>query len=187
MSTLFELVVNEGLEELQSHCFWQSTLMQLEFRPHDDNGTSGVIDSFSQQVLPKTSLLTFKHVAQGFQWTLVRAPQGTAAAAIVEERVHGFLQHTLFIANDDFWSAQLLQPDQPIVSVDDPAIQVVQVRGGETSPVQWHQWPQLWRNDGYYFQDHPFGPVVRFTEGLNDFQPFDDFLAFLQRHRLMHL
>ena len=45
------LLHNEGLEQLDSHFFRKTTLIDLQFRSYDDNGTSGVVHTFSQKVL----------------------------------------------------------------------------------------------------------------------------------------
>src|SRR5690606_40364965 len=51
--------------------------------------------------------------------------------------------------------AQLDQALQTVVTVDDTAIQVVQVRRRETAAVQRNQRAQLGRNDRNNGQDHP--------------------------------
>src|SRR5256885_17133214 len=46
----------------------------------------------------------------------------------VERSVDSLLQHALLVANDDVRSAQLHQPLQPVIAVDDAAVEVVEVR-----------------------------------------------------------
>src|SRR3546814_19937823 len=65
------------------------------------------------------------------QRTLVGAGDDAAAAAVVEQCVDGYLQHALFVAHDDVRRAQLDQPLETIVAVDDAAQEVVEVRGRE--------------------------------------------------------
>ena len=110
---------------------------------------------------------------------------------IVEERVDRFLEHALLIANDDVGRFELEQILQPIVTVDDAAIEIVQIAGGKTSAFQRNQWTQVWRNHGQYFQNHPFRSRVRGDEALHEFQTFRQFLANLFAlsisHRLLQL
>src|SRR5580658_11125220 len=54
---LFELVVDERLEELDRHLLRQTALMKLQRRPDDDDRTARVVDALSEQVLPETTLL----------------------------------------------------------------------------------------------------------------------------------
>ena len=49
---------NEGLEQLKSHFLRQTALINLEVGSDDDNGTSGIVNTFTEQVLTETSLLT---------------------------------------------------------------------------------------------------------------------------------
>ena len=50
---------------------------------------------------------------------------GARAAAVVEQRVHGLLQHALLVAHNDVGGAQLDQALQPVIAVDDATIEVV--------------------------------------------------------------
>ena len=100
-------------------------------------------------------------------------------AAIVEECVDGFLQHPFFIADDDVWCFEVEQVAQPVVPVDDAAVEVVEVGCGEASAFERHEWAQVWGDDGEYFEDHPFWARVAAGEALGEFQPFGDFLPHL--------
>ena len=57
---------------------------------------------------------------------------------------------------------------QTVVADDDTAIQVVQIRAGKTTAIQWHKRAQFRRNDGQILYDHPFRFVfqvlIRFAE-----------------------
>jgi hypothetical protein len=64
---------------------------------------------------------------------------GTAMTTVVEQGVHGFLEHALFVADDDIRSAQLQQVLETVVAVDDAAIQVIQVGGREAAAFKGHQ------------------------------------------------
>ena len=100
-----------------------------------------------------------------------------APAPVVEQRIDRFLQHALLVAHDDVGRAQLDQPLEAVVAVDDAAVEVVEIGGGEAAAVQRHQRPQLRRNDRDGLHDHPFGPVARFDEGPDQLQTLDDLLA----------
>src|ERR1700712_5400332 len=47
---------------------------------------------------------------------------------VVEQRVNCFLQHSLFVVDDYLGRTQIDQSLQAVVPVDDPAVQVVEVR-----------------------------------------------------------
>ncbi|EKD34394.1 MAG: hypothetical protein ACD_75C02359G0002 [uncultured bacterium] len=60
----FQLVIDKRLEQFQGHFLRQAALMQAEMRPHNNNGTAGIIDALPKQILTETSLLAFQHIAQ---------------------------------------------------------------------------------------------------------------------------
>jgi hypothetical protein len=129
--------------------------------------------------LTETALLALQQVAEGFQRPVVGACHRPASAAVVDQGVHRLLKHPLFVAHNDIRRAQLQQALEPVVAVDHPAIQVVQVAGGEAAAVQLNHGPQLGRNDGHYVQHHPFRPIARLAERFDHLQPFDDAQLFL--------
>ncbi len=105
----FELAEDERLEQLQGHLLRQTALVQAQGRTDGDHGTTGVVDALTQQVLTETTLLALDHVGQRLQRALVGTGDGTAATAVVQQGVHGFLQHALFVAHDDVRRSQLEQ------------------------------------------------------------------------------
>src|SRR5690606_27241814 len=119
--------VDERLEQLQRHLLRQAALMQLQFRADDDHGTAGIVNALAEQVLPEAALLALQHVGERLQRALVSAGYDAAAAAVVEQRVDSLLQHALFVADDDVRRAQLHQPLQAVVAIDDAAIEVVEI------------------------------------------------------------
>ena len=50
-----KLFHNKRLEQLDRHLFRKTALIDLQLRSYDDNGTSGIVDTFSEQVLTETS------------------------------------------------------------------------------------------------------------------------------------
>ena len=176
-SVELELGIDEGLEELERHLLRQPALVQLELGPDDDHRAARIVDALAQQVLPEAALLALEHVAERLQRALVRAGHHPAPAAVVEQCVHRLLQHALLVADDDVRRAQLDQPLQPVVAVDDPAVEIVEVRGGEAAAVERHQRAELRRNDRHDLEDHPFRPVAREDEGFDQLQPLYELLA----------
>ena len=135
---------------------------------------AGVVDTLAQQVLTETALLALQEVAEGLQSTVVGTGDGTAAAAIVDQSVHSLLQHPLLVADDDVGGVQVHQALQAVVAVDDPAVQVIQVRGGEAAAVQLHHGAQVGRQNGQNVHDHPLRLVAGDPESVHHFQPLDD-------------
>ena len=172
----FELVEDERLEQLERHLLRQAALVQLELRAHHDDRTPGVVDALAQQVLPEAAALALDHVGKRLQRTLVGAGHRLAAAAVVEQRVDGFLEHALFVAHDDLGRLQLEQALEAVVAVDHPAVQVVQVGGGEAAAVQRHQRTQVRRQHRQHFHDHPVGLDARLLERLEHLQALGDLL-----------
>ena len=122
-----EARVDERLEQLERHLLGQAALVELQFRPGHDDRTTRIIDAFAEQVLAEAALLALEHVRERLQRTLVGSRDCAAATAIVEQRVDRFLQHALFIADDDVGRAQFHQALQTVVAVDDAAIEIVQI------------------------------------------------------------
>ena len=151
--------------------------MQLQLGTDDDHRAAGIVDALAEQVLAEAALLALQHVGQRLQRPLVGAGDDPAAAAVVEQRVDRLLQHALLVAHDDVGGAQLDQPLQPVVAVDDAAVEVVEVGGREAAAVERHQRAQFRRDHRHDFQDHPFRAGAGFDEGLDQLQPLDQLLA----------
>ena len=43
----YQLLHNEGLEQLDRHFLRQTALINLQFRSNDDNGTSGIVNTLT--------------------------------------------------------------------------------------------------------------------------------------------
>ena len=100
-AVLHQLLHDEGPEQLDGHLLGQAALIDLQLGTDDDNGTAGVVDTLAQQVLTEAALLALEHIGKGLEGAVVGAGHGTAAAAVVDQGVHGLLQHTLLVADDD--------------------------------------------------------------------------------------
>ena len=170
-TALFELVVDERLEQLERHLLGQPALVQLQLGADDDDRTARVVDALAEQVLAEPPLLALERVAQRLQRTVVRPAQHAAAAAVVEQRVDRFLEHALFVADDDVRRLELHQLLQPVVAVDDAAIEVVEVRRREPAAVQRDEGAQFRRNDRDDVEDHPLRLVGGLPERVHHLQP----------------
>ncbi len=190
-AALFELVVDERLEELERHLLRQPALVQLQLGTDDDDRTAGVVDALAEQVLTEPALLALERVRQRLERTVVRAAQHAAAAAVVEQRVHRFLQHPLLVADDDVWRLELDELLQPVVAVDDAAIEIVEVRGREPAAVERHERPQFRRDDRDDVENHPLRLVRGLPERVDDLQALGVLQLLLRRglraHLLAHL
>src|SRR6185437_2579482 len=187
MAALLQPVIDERLKQLERHLFRQATLMQLQVGTDHDNGTAGIVDALAEQVLPEAALLAFQRIGERLQRAVVSAAQYTAAASVVEQRIHRFLQHALFIAHNDIGSVQLHQLFQPVVAVDYAAIEIVEVGSGETAAIEGHQRAQLRRNDRNDIEDHPLRFVTGFPEALGDAKTLCVFQLLLRGSLGLHL
>jgi hypothetical protein len=172
-----EAADDEGLEEDEGHLFGQAALVHVEGGADDDDGAAGVVDALAEEVLAEAALLALEHVGEGFQRAVGGAGDGTAVAAVVEEGVDGFLEHALFVADDDVRGLELQQVLQAVVAVDDAAVEVVEVAGSEAAALQGDEGAEVRRDDGEDRQDHPFRPGVAGAEGVEDLHPLGEFLA----------
>src|SRR6202167_220742 len=187
VSRLLEPVIDERLEQLESHLLRQPALMQLEFGANNDHRTTGVIDALAEQVLAEAALLALQRVGKRLQRPVVGAAQNPSAASVIEQGVDRFLQHALLIAHDNFGSVQVHQLLQPVVAVNDAPIEIVQIGGGEAPAIQRNQWTQLGWNHRQHIQDHPLRLVAALAESLNHFEPLGKLQPLLQRSFILHL
>src|SRR5690606_27227447 len=102
-----------------------------------------IVHTLSEKVLAETSLLALQRAGQRLERAIVRTSQHASAASVIEESVHSFLQHPLFVADDNLRSSKLDQLLEPVVAVDNAAIEIVQIRRREASAIQRHQRPKL--------------------------------------------
>ena len=183
----FELVIDERLEKLERHFLRQTALVELQLRADHDDGAAGVVHALAEQVLAETALLALERVAEGLERAVVRSAENAAAAAVVKQSVNGFLEHALFVAHDDVRRAQFHELLQPVVAVDDAAIEIVEVGSGEAAAVQRHQRAQLRRKNRNHVQNHPFRLVAALAEGFENFEALGELDPLLQRRIHLHL
>ena len=77
------------------------------------------------------------------------------------------------MVDDRFRSVDFDDPLQPVVSVDDAAIKIVEVGGSKATTVQLNHRAKLWRDDGHDVQNHPLGSASRGNQSLHDFKSLD--------------
>ena len=176
---LHELAHDERLEQLEGHLLGQAALVELELRADHDDRAARVVDALAEQVLAEPALLALEHVAQALEPVVAGAGDGPATTAVVDERVARLLEHPLLVADDDLGRAELEESLEPVVAVDDAAVQVVQVGGREAAAVELDHRPEVRRDDRQDRQDHPVGPGAGAAEGLDEAQPLDGLLATL--------
>ena len=145
---------DERLEQLERHELRQAALVQPQRRAGHDDRAARVVDALAEQVLAEAALLALEHVAQRLQGAVARARDGPAAAAVVEQRVDGLLQHALLVVDDDLRRAEVEQPLEAVVAVDDAAVEVVEVGGREAAAVELDHRAQLRRDDRHGLEDH---------------------------------
>ena len=170
---------DERLEQFQRHLLRQTALIEFQFRSDDDYRTSGVVDTLTQQVLSETTLFALEHVGQRLERSCARACYGSAASAVVDQRVDRFLQHSLFVPDDDVRRAQFQQSVQTVVPVDDSSVQVVEVGGREAAAVELYHRTDIRRDDRDHVEHHPFRTVAGKAKCFDDFQSSDDTDLFL--------
>ena len=170
---------HERLEQLQGHLLGQPALVQLQLGTDHDDRAAGVVDPLAEQVLAEAALLALEHVGQALEGPVARAGDRAAAAAVVEQRVDGLLEHALLVVDDDLGRAQVQQPLEAVVAVDDPPVQVVQVAGGEPAAVQLHHRAQVGRDHRDAVEHHAQRRVAPADEGRDDPQPLDGPLLLL--------
>ena len=110
---------------------------------------------------------------------LARPRYHAPAPAVVDQSVHQLLKHALLVADDDFRRAELQQPLETVVAVDDAAVEVVEVGGGEAAAVQLHHGAQVGGMTGRTVNDHPGRLVAGLAEGLDHAEALGGLLATL--------
>ena len=165
-----------GLKSSRAMLFGRPHSWIFELGADDDHRTARVVHALAEEVLAETPLLALEHVAQALERTVTLAADGAGAAAVVEQRVDGFLEHSLFVAEDHFRRLDLDELLEPVVPVDDAPVQIVQIGGGEPTALERDEGPQFRRKHRDDVDDHPLGLVVGVAERLDDLEPLQQVL-----------
>jgi hypothetical protein len=91
---------HERLEELDRHEARQAALVHLQARAYHDDRPAGVVHALAEQVLAEAALLALEHIAERLKGAVAGARDGAATTAVVEEGVHGLLEHPLLVVDD---------------------------------------------------------------------------------------
>src|SRR4051794_25181349 len=164
---------DERLEQLEGHQLRQTALVQPQRRARHDHRAARVVDALAEQVLAEPALLALEHVGQRLERTVAGARDRAPAAAVVEQRVDGLLEHALLVVDDDLGSAEVEQPLQAVVAVDDAPVEVVQVGGREAATVELDHRAELRRDHRDGLEDHVLGTVVGVDERRHHLQALD--------------
>ena len=160
---------DERLKQNKSHLLRQAALVQFEMRTDDDYGTSRIVNALAEQVLAESALLALQHVGKALQGAVACAGYGASMPAVVEQCVNGFLQHALFVVDDDIGSLHVHETLQAVVAVDYAAVKVVQVGSRKPAAFERNERAQV-RNDRQCFENHPFRARAAFDKALNELQ-----------------
>ncbi len=60
---------------------------------------------------------------------------------------------------------------EPVIAIDDAAVEIVEIGGGKASAIERHKGPQLGRKHRNHVQDHPLGLIAALAERVHDAQP----------------
>ena len=181
VAPLLEAANDERLEQHESHLLGKAALPELELGSADDDGTSGVVDAFAEEVLAETTRLALEHITQGLEGASTSTRDSAAMAAIVEHSIDGLLEHALFVSDNNIRRLELLQVAEAVVAVDDAAIEVVEIGGRKTSAFERNEGAQLGRDNRHDRQDHVLWPAVAGAEAFTDLHALGDLFADLLR------
>ena len=118
---------------------------------------------------------------------LVRAGDGLAAAAVVEQGVDRLLEHAALVPDDDLRRVELEQALQAVVAVDDAAVEIVEIARREAAAVERDERAEIRREHRDHREHHPLGAVAALAERLDDLEALGDLLALRLAGRRAHL
>ena len=59
-----ETTDDKWLEQSECHRLWESTLIHLELRPDDDHRSTRIVDSFTEEILTESTLLSLEDIRE---------------------------------------------------------------------------------------------------------------------------
>ena len=95
--------------------------------------------------MAESTLLTLDHIGERLERTLIGTSDSPAASTVIQQRVNGLLQHALLVTHNDIGRVQIQQALESIVTVNHPAIQIVEIRGCEAAAIERYQRAQIRR------------------------------------------
>ena len=69
-TAFYHLTDDKWFVEFCRHIFWKTAFVHIKFRTDNDNRTTWVVNTFTEQVLTETTLFTFQAIAQRFKRTI---------------------------------------------------------------------------------------------------------------------
>ena len=107
-------------------------------------------------------------------------------ATVVIQRIDRFLQHAFLVPDDDLRGLERQKILQPVVAVNDAAVEIVQIGRGKTAALKRNQGAQIRRNHRQHRHNHPLGPTLGLEEALVNLDALGQFLSNLFAARLSH-
>ena len=161
VAELLEPADDERLEQFERDLLRQAALVQLQFGADDDHRTGRVVDALAEQVLAEAALLALDHVGQGLERAVDEPSTGPLQRLLSNSASTDCcsIRFSLrMMTSGAFRSTQLLQP---VVAVDDAAVEVVQVATWrscrESSSTSGRRSGGM---TGMHVEDHPLGLVA---------------------------
>ncbi len=161
--------------------------MKSQFRSHHDHRATRIVHTLTEEILAESPALPLQHVRKRLQGALARTCNNPTPPPIIEKSVNRFLKHPLLVADNNLRRVQLLQPFEPVIPIDHPPVEVVEIARRKTTSIQGDQRAEIGRNYGDNFEDHKFRTVdSRFPECVHDLKALGNPLAFGFARRLPH-
>src|SRR5215211_1374795 len=170
---------HERLEELDGHQAWEAALVHLQARADHDDRPAGVVYALAEQVLTEPALLALEHIGEALECAVTRAGHSTSPSPVIEEGVDGLLEHPLLVVHYHVGSPEVEQATKPVVAVDDPPVQIIEVARRETATVELDHGAEVGRQHRDGLHDHPLRTVAANAERVDDLEAFDRLLALL--------
>ena len=97
------------------------------------------------------------------------------------------MKHALLITQNHIWSLYLNQSFETVITDNNAAVEIIEVRSSETTTIQWYQRTQLRRSNRHSLKNHPLRTVLTLagTESLYYLQTLECLLTTLNRSRFI--
>ena len=119
---------NEGLEEFKRHFLRKTALVNFQLRTYDYNGTSGIVDTFSEKVLTERPCFPFSMSERDLSGLFDGPVTFFTVLTVVEQGIDRLLQHSLLILDYYGRGAEFKQSFQTVVSVYHTSVKVIDIR-----------------------------------------------------------
>jgi hypothetical protein len=107
----------------------QTTLVKFEFRTNDDNRSTRVVDTLTQEILAEETTLALEVVRKRLERTsLGLVPRHTAVSdGVVYESIYSFLEDSFLVSQDNIWGVDFFKLLQTVVAIDHTAVEVIDI------------------------------------------------------------